>query len=303
MPVRLSAIVPATNRPPTLPQCLAAIRAAEQPPDEILAIEEPSEAGPACARNLGAERARGDVLAFIDADVLVHRDAFVRIRQAFADDPSLAAVFGSYDDRPQARGVVSAFRNLLHHHVHQSSPGRATTFWAGLGAVRREAFLGVHGFDEQRYPRPSIEDVEFGMRLTDTGAVIQLDPALLGTHLKEWRLFDMVRTDLVLRGIPWVELLLDRGSSSRALNLGWRNRLSVLAVLATAAGALARRPKVASVGVATLLALNASFYRLLIRRRGPAEAVAGLGLHALHHLTSAAALGMGVVRALVRRRR
>ena len=71
---------------------------------------------------------------------------------------------------------MSAFRNLLHHHVHQQAAGPATTFWAGLGAVRREAFLASAGFDAERYPVPSIEDIELGMRLAPTAARIGLDP-------------------------------------------------------------------------------------------------------------------------------
>jgi hypothetical protein len=34
--------------------------------------------------------------------------------------------------------------------VHVSSPGPAATFWAGLGAIRRDAFDAVGGFDEWR---------------------------------------------------------------------------------------------------------------------------------------------------------
>src|SRR5437870_12417814 len=107
----VSAIVPATNAPPTLTRCLEAIRIADDPPDEVIVVEEGH--GPADARNRGVAQAGCEVLVFIDADVLSHRDAFTRIRAAFAADSSLAALFGSYDDRPEDQGVVSVFRNLL----------------------------------------------------------------------------------------------------------------------------------------------------------------------------------------------
>jgi hypothetical protein len=73
--------------------------------------------------------------------VELHPDAVERVRRHFGVDQSLQALFGSYDDRPAAAGVVSRFRNLLHHHTHTSQPGPACTFWAGCGAVRRERFL------------------------------------------------------------------------------------------------------------------------------------------------------------------
>jgi GT2 family glycosyltransferase len=299
----LSAIVPATNDPPTLERCVAAIRAAEEPPEEVVVVDSAAAPGPAAARNEGAARAAGDVLVFVDADVLPHRDAFRRIRRAFDADSGLTAVFGSYDDAPEASGLVSSFRNLLHHHVHQSAAGPASTFWAGLGAVRRDAFLAAGGFDSNRYRVPAVEDVDLGLRLTAAGGRIQLDPDVQGTHLKAWSLMEMIRTDFARRGVPWTELLLRRGTTSTALNLGWRHRLSAVATLTGAAALLLRRPRPAVGAAAALVALNGSFYALLLRRRGPAEASAGIVLHAVHHLTAAAAAAVAVAAHAARLRR
>jgi GT2 family glycosyltransferase len=291
----LTAVVPATNRPPTIGRCVDAIRRALEPPDELIVVEEPPDAGPAEARNAGAARANGDVVVFVDADVLVHPDAFSRIRAAFLANPQLDGIFGSYDDAPEAPGVVSAFRNLLHHEVHQSSPGPARTFWAGLGALRRERFEAAGGFDSARFRRPSIEDVELGIRLVAGGARIELDPRLLGTHLKAWSLSEMVRTDFARRGVPWVLLLLDGRAPTDVLNLGWRHRLSAAASLAGAVAVARRKPVAAAAAAVALVALNRSFYALLLRRRGPVEAAAGVGLHAVHHLTAAAAVPYALV--------
>jgi cellulose synthase/poly-beta-1,6-N-acetylglucosamine synthase-like glycosyltransferase len=292
----LTAIVPAWNRPPTLGRCIEAVRAAGDPPEELLVMEEP--VGAADARNAGAQRATGEVLMFVDADVEVHRDAFGRIRAAFDADPDLTAVFGSYDDAPDAPGAVSAFRNLLHHHVHQASGGPAFTFWAGLGAMRRDSFLGAGGFD----PSNPIEDIELGMRLTSEGARIVLDPRVQGKHLKEWTFWGMVRTDFAIRGAPWVVLLLRHRLPARGLNLGWRHRLSAVACLVGVAAVALRRPRITAGAALALVALNHSFYALLLRQRGPAEALLGVGLHAVHHLTGAAALPVGALSYLLDRR-
>ena len=297
--VRLSCVVPATNRPPTLEQALAAIRAADDPPEELIVVDEPVLAGPAAARNDGARRATGDVLVFVDSDVVVHADSFQRLRDAFDADPDLVAVFGSYDDTVATDGVVAGFRNLLHHHVHERSGGEAQTFWAGLGAVRRDAFLATGGFDAERYPVPSIEDIELGGRLVGQ---IRLDPLLLGTHLKEWTLAGMVETDFAQRGAPWVELLLERRELPTALNLGWRERASMVAAVVAAVSLLRRKPAGAVGALSALVVLNRDFYELLTRRLGPVRAVASVGLHAIHHLTAAAAVPAGVVAHLRRRR-
>jgi GT2 family glycosyltransferase len=298
----VTAIVPATDRPPTLDRCVGAIRAGSSSPEQLLVITEPPGAGPALARNRGADRAEGDVLAFVDADVVVHSDAIARIRAAFAADPGLTAVFGSYDDSPEAPGAISGFRNLLHHHVHQHAAGRAMTFWAGLGAIRRDAFLAAGGFDAGRYPLPSVEDIELGMRLSAAGARIVLDPGLLGTHLKSWSLAEVLRTDFARRGVPWAELLARPGSPTDVLNLGWRHRLSAVVSIIGAGAIVLRRPLVALTAAALLVGINRRFYALLLRRRGGVDAAAGIGLHALHHLTASVALAVGVARALRSRR-
>jgi glycosyltransferase involved in cell wall biosynthesis len=297
----LSVVIPATDRPSTLDECVRAIEGAADPPDEVIVIDGPYGIGPAEARNAGAQRATGEVIVFVDSDVLVHGDAFRRIRKAFVDDPSLTGLFGSYDDDPRPGGIVSDFRNLLHHHVHQTAPGAAATFWAGIGAVRRDDFVAVGGFDERSFPRPSIEDIDLGMRIIDRGGRIILDPFLQGKHLKRWSLVEMVRTDFAARGAPWVALLLRRGTSSTALNLGWRHRTTAAASLLLLL-ALARRRLALSAGVVGLIVLlNHSFYRLLLRRRGATGLFASVPLHVVHHLVGLASVPAGAGRHLLGR--
>jgi hypothetical protein len=292
--VTLTAVIPATNDPPTLAACLDAISAADEPPEQVVVVT--GGDGPAAARNAGVADAGGDVLVFVDADVLPHPDAFGRIRSAFDADSGLTAVFGSYDDSPADAGVVSQFRNLLHHHVHQQGAGEATTFWAGLGAIRADAFRNAGGFDADRYRLPSVEDIDLGTRLAAEGAKILLDPLLQGTHLKRWTLSDMVLTDFWQRGVPWVELVMRRRVGSSALNLGWRHRLSAAAAVVSAVAVVRGRPATALCGLVLLAALNAELYELLLRRQGAAAATAGVGLHAVHHVTGALAVPVGVAR-------
>jgi GT2 family glycosyltransferase len=295
----LSVVVPATDRPATLPRCVAALdrAAAAAGGVEIVVVQGPRGLGVCAARNTGAARACGDVIVFVDSDVEVHPDALVRVRSAFADYPALTAVFGSYDDAPPG-GTVAAFRNLLHHYVHQRGAGPAATFWSGLGAIRRDAFLAVGGFDGERFPQPSIEDVDLGVRLVADGARIVLDPAIQGTHLKAWTLRSMVRTDFARRGVPWVALLLRSGhlrsTAATTLNLGWWHRASAVACATGVAGLASRRPATVLAALLVLLGANREFYGLLARRRGIGEAVVGVGLHVVHHLTALAAVPAGV---------
>jgi GT2 family glycosyltransferase len=286
----LAAIVPATDSPPTLERARAALEAGRRRPDELIVQEEPRGGGPAAARNRGAAGSTADVLVFVDSDVEVHPDALELIEARFAADPDLAALFGSYDDAPADKGLASRYRNLLHHHVHSGAAGEAQTFWAGLGAIRRGRLQRAGGFDAERYPRPSVEDIELGMRLRREGAKIVLDPKVRGRHLKRWTPLSMVRTDFAGRGVPWMRLLLRDGSDSTALNLGWRRRLSAASTVALVGSLLARRPRTAAGALTANLVLDRDLYALLLRRGGPRLLFAGIALQQLHQLAAAASV-------------
>jgi GT2 family glycosyltransferase len=286
----LAVVVPATDDPDSLERCLAALRASSRTPDEVVVQREPAGSGPAEARNRGAAGAEADVLVFVDSDVEVHPDALERTAAHYGADPDLAAVFGAYDDDPADPGVTSRYRNLLHHHVHAGAAGEAETFWAGLGAIRRDAFEAAGGFDAEQFPQPSVEDIELGMRLRRRGARILLDPQIRGRHLKAWTPRSMVATDFGRRGVPWARLLLRSGGDSTALNLGRRRRASAAASVALLAALLARRPRLAAAALAANLLLDRDLYALLARRGGPKLLLAGVGLHQLHQLTATASV-------------
>lgn len=291
----LAVVVPATDSPDSLERCLAAIRAGSRSPDELVVQREPAGSGPAAARNLGAGASEADVLVFVDSDVEVHPDALERTAARFAADPDLAAVFGAYDDDPADPGLTSRYRNLLHHHVHAGAAGEAETFWAGLGAIRRESFEAAGGFDAEGFPQPSVEDIELGMRLRRRGARIVLDPGIRGRHLKAWTPRGMVETDFRRRGVPWARLLLRDGGDSTALNLGWRRRASAATSVALVGALLARRPRLAAAALAANLLLDRDLYALLGRRGGPMLLIAGVGLHQLHQLAATASVPTALV--------
>lgn len=326
-PPFLSVVVPAHQAKNVLPRCLASLAASDLPREmwELIVVDDASTDttcliaaesadtvvrlagnpyGPAYARNRGFEASRGEVIVFVDSDVCVHRDTLRRFAALFAQDAQLGAAFGSYDASPPAPGLVSQFRNLLHHHVHQRSRGEAETFWAGCGAVRRQAFTDVQMFDEWHYARPQVEDIELGRRLRNHGYRIVLRPEIQCTHLKQWTLRNVVNTDFRHRGTPWMWLLLREGAGSTpaTLNLQMREKLCTLlvggALVAIAASLLwaSLLPLITAAGAVLLvLLLNLRLYGFFARVRGPAFAVAAVPLHLLFYLMSVLSVFSGLL--------
>lgn len=290
---QLSVIVPVYNSARELNQCLAALANADSSDREVIVVDdgstEPVAAlaekygfksiridgpkGPASARNAGAQVARGQYVVFIDADVLVHNDTLAWITRVFEARPEIAAVIGCYDEFPPEPNFISQYKNLFHHYVHQRNAGQAPTFWSGCGAIRKELFLSFGGFDERRYRRPAIEDIELGTWLTAAGHRIVLDDRIRVTHLKRWTLWTMIKSDIFDRAVPWTRLILRAGKAPNSLNITTSQRTSVILVYLTAlavAGGIWFPPLwlVAGLLVLVVTALNWEFYRYIASHRG-----------------------------------
>ncbi len=301
-PPTLSVVMPVGRWDAGVEECLNAVLRQLSDDDELIVVSDglrppddlpprarlfqlPARAGPAVARNHGASKADGDVLFFVDADIVLAENCMARLRRT-SQTPGFAAVFGCYDDNPRAPGLVSQFRNLLHHFQHQRSAGPASTFWTGCGAVRRDLFLDLGGFDNA-YDRPALEDVEFGLRLSAHGSQITLDPELSCTHLKHWTFAMMVKADFWDRALPWARLILGRRPNAWVLNADIVGRVSVastgllllcLLLLPLHPGLL----PLALVAWTLPLGLHWRFLQLLQRRGGARLAAAGTVLLPIH---------------------
>lgn len=307
----ISVIVPVYNMPQDLRECLSALVASSFPGSEIIVVDDASNdetpsvaarmgvrvlrlaknAGPGAARNYGARHAWGDILFFVDADIVVAAGAISHVVQVFEERRDVAALFGSYDARPPAKGVVSQYRNLLHHFVHQHGNAEASTFWAGCGAIRRSVFDEVGGFDEQFTPTCSVDDIELGYRIRQAGHRILLDKALQGTHLKKWTLRSVILTDITHRAVPWSRLILQSRTAPDDLNLKWVQRLSVALVGLAGLFVLLAAFRVellalSAVALFSVVVLNRDLYAFFFRQRGPLFAAACIPLHLLYYLYS-----------------
>ena len=313
----ITTIIPVRNGGDGFRRCLEAILQSDRPADQILVVDDGSTddsanlaqslgvqilrlvpaggvpLGPAAARNRAARDAWGDVLMFIDADVVIRPDALGLVERSLRADAGVVALFGSYDDNPPGPGIVARYKNLLHHHTHQNARTEATTFWAGCGAIRRRTFEAIGGFDD-RYTRPSVEDIELGLRLSSNGQRISCVPSIQATHLKRWTLAGMIKTDIFQRAIPWSRLILQSGSLPNDLNLDTKNRISALSagVIAACLPLTLIWPIIASLvagaALVVVLSCNAGLIRLLYRRGGCSLAVGGVALHILFLLYSSA---------------
>lgn len=309
--INLSVIIPVYNAARELGECLSAIVDLSRSDVEIIVVDDASmdataavavrmgarllrlekNSGPSAARNFGAKHAAGEILLFVDADVVVCSGLVDRVIKTFEAYPNVAAVFGSYDAFPRAPTLVSQYRNLLHHYVHQEGKEEASTFWAGCGAIRRSVFESIGGFDEQRFPRPSIEDIELGMRLRRAQYRIYLDKGLQVTHLKQWTIWSVLRTDIFCRAVPWSRLMLESKMAPNDLNIKTLQRISGALGILTLLFLVLSFLKIGLLTLAALsflgvICLNIRLYTFFLKRRGVLFAAACIPLHFLYFVYS-----------------
>ncbi|HEX9563824.1 MAG TPA: glycosyltransferase family 2 protein [Gemmatimonadaceae bacterium] len=324
---RLSVIVPAHNAAGVLPRSLGGLRASDLARHqwELIVVDDGSvdetspiaaryadtvvtlpgrPHGPAYARNRGFEVSRGDIIVFIDSDCVVHSDTLALFLSLMDREPAVGAVFGSYDSRPPAPGIMSQYRNLIHHWVHHQNAGNVETFWAGAGAVRRDVFAEAGMYDEWHYGRPQIEDIELGARIRGLGQRIVLHPEIQVTHLKRWTLGGVIRTDLRDRGIPWARLLMHRGAmmSTGSLNLRWTEKFNTILIWLGLLSLLAwplvggRIPLWIAAGcVVIVLLLNYPLWRFFAGVRGPWFALTVMPAHLMYYLLNGISFGVGLL--------
>jgi glycosyltransferase involved in cell wall biosynthesis len=205
---RVSVIVPARNASAKIRRLLAAIQAQTAPrsdhellivddcsTDETRAVVEASDVatlvalrrhgGPYVARNRGIEAARGDLLAFTDADCQPARD-WIERGLASAERTGADLIAGKIDvllgERPSAAELVDF--SSWYDQEDFASRGVAAT---GNLWIRREVISQIGGFDESLM---SSGDMDLTERAVSRGYRLEYDGDVIVTHPPEsyWHL-------------------------------------------------------------------------------------------------------------------
>ncbi len=185
----ISVIVPAYNEEQCIGRCIEALRAQQtRVPYEIIVVDNnstddtgalarrpgvrvcsESRQGRAYARQAGVRAARGEILAFTEADCVVSPTWVEQIYSYFRLHPEVVGVSGSYryiHSAPYVSPVVSWMldgTSALYKFCSGNHTFRGTNF-----AVRKEVLSNAGGFLQQAAP---FDDVECGRRVGRYGSI------------------------------------------------------------------------------------------------------------------------------------
>ena len=308
---RVSFVVPVRDRAELLDRSLAAIhRAAHAIEHDIVVVDDRSSddsravaisAGArvvdahgeplGALRNLGAQVAGGDLLAFVDADVLLSDEWVTVALDVFGDVRTAAA--GAHYRAPHDANWVQRTYDLMRRRVQR----RRSVRWVpgGALAIRSDAFHAVGGFDPTL---SSCEDVDLCRRLRAAGRRIVSDPGLDSIHCGDPETLGALFIGEVRRGASNLPV------SSRPHAVGELPSLVISLVVLAALVSLAPAMAIAAAGepdwlVALLAALLAVFVAraaLMARAGGWRRLPAALLVGAVYEAGRATALLAGGLR-------
>ncbi|HET6908288.1 MAG TPA: glycosyltransferase [Mycobacteriales bacterium] len=213
---RVSVIIPTYRRPALLAQCLTSLAGQDAAAGSFEAVvvddgsgdetpqvlqqheqrlslswcSQASNRGPAAARNKAVALARGDLLLFIDDDVVASPSlvtTHLRLHESTTDTEGVLGYVDwlpSLDVTPFMRWLDTTTFQFAYHEL---TPGRlphpADAFYTCNLSMRRRIFEDVGGFDE-RFPYPAYEDTELACRLAEKGFTLEYRPEALGWHAR-----------------------------------------------------------------------------------------------------------------------
>lgn len=247
--LNVSVVIPIRNAARTLPHCLAALERLDPAPSEIILVDngstdeslalirafagdhaakgvrvlEESRRGAAAARNAGFRAAKGDVIAFTDADCAPDQMWLQRLLESF-EQPEIGAVAGRVVAAPTS-STVELFSALYTLQLPDVPALRSCwTPWEGgyptaNMAVRRVLLHELNGFEESL--SISAEDYDLCARLYKHCAVIAYKPEAKVSHYHRTNLFGMLRQAFGI-GLGHPCMLQRHGACGLYVDVPWR---------------------------------------------------------------------------------
>ena len=213
--MKISIVIPVYNSSSTLKECLDSIFSSTFKDYEVIVvsgnstddsikiakqfqikiIELPENKGPALARNKGFQVAQGDIILFLDSDVIINKNSLSLIIDKF----SLAevnAIQGIYSHEPNYKYLATQFyQSYLCYYVWPENKKYATTLVTGCFAIRKEIFNKFGGFDVN-IENASCEDEKFGYSLIEKGYKILILRDLQVVHRVNYNVINFIKRRL-----------------------------------------------------------------------------------------------------------
>ncbi len=213
----ITIIIPVYNSSQTLKECLDAIFSNSPEKSEVIVVSDNSKdnsidiaknynckiielkenKGPGYARNIGANSATGDLLLFVDSDVIVKKDILTNVRKAF-DDKKVNVIQGIYSHKPNYKNTITQYQQSFYCYYTWHKKNKYTgTLVSMCFAIRKNTFLKLNGFNTN-IKKATAEDEEFGYKLLDDGNHILISRELNVEHRVNYTIGKFIKRNFTM---------------------------------------------------------------------------------------------------------
>lgn len=164
--------------------------------------------GPAKARNLGAKKAHGKYLLFLDGDVELKNKALANVFQVISKD-KIKAFTGIWDYHQKTNDFFPQFKALRdwsYWFVEREEYSHYYLFSTRIAGIEKKLFIKLGGFIED-YKEPTVEDIEFTYRIEKLSS-IKFCSDVIVNH--EFEGFFPIAIKYFKRSRDWIKLYLKR---------------------------------------------------------------------------------------------
>ena len=213
---KISIIIPTYNSESTIKECLDSVFNSNFKDFDVILISDKStdgtveiakkyncqiielseNKGPAYVRNLGAKNAKGDILFFIDSDVIIKRDALSILNDEFNKKKN-NVIQGIYSHKPNYNTVTQFQQSFLCYYTWSKKIKYTDTLTSACFAIKKETFLHFKGFNTD-IKSATCEDEEFGYTLIDNDNQILINRDLIVEHRINLSLLKFIKRNFIM---------------------------------------------------------------------------------------------------------
>ncbi len=146
-----------------------------------------SRQGAGLSRNIGARMARGDILVFLDADIVIPPESGEIVKRYLLENrisPQPDAIVANRAKECLYRDAISMYKNYWTSFNFSKLKGWTTFLCASFFAIKKSAFMDTRGFRKIK----QVEDNDLGYRLCANNYRIYFADDLIVSHKKKFSL-------------------------------------------------------------------------------------------------------------------